>query len=388
MGNGLLDKGAGTAASDFFRVRKGLRWLLMLAVFFGAVPSAGVAELSLRAQIGQMLLVGFHGLNVEDGHPILEDIARRHLGGVVLFDYDGATRSYRRNIASPAQVRKLVADLQQAAPRPLLVAIDQEGGQVARLKVRHGFPPTVAAQALGGANDVQRTRREAAAIAETLAQLGINLNLAPVVDLDVNPDNPVIGGLGRSFGADPQLVANQARTFIEAHHGVGVLCSLKHFPGHGSSATDSHLGLPDVSRSWTEQELRPFAVLIDAGVVDAVMTGHLFNDRLDPKQPATLSSKVINGVLRGQLGYQGVVISDDLQMGAISERHGLEEALELAIAAGVDLLLIADPAPGAVARAIDHIARRVAEGGISPERIEASWQRIRRLKQRLGDAAL
>src|SRR5205823_7442335 len=224
-------------------------------------------------------------------------------------------------------------------------------------------------------------------IAQTLAPLGINMNLAPVVDLNINPDNPVIGRSERSFSADPEITRRHALEFIRAHHRPGVLCTLKHFPGHGSSTGDSHLGLVNIAHSWSPIELEPFAALIEAEEADAIMTAHVFNARLDAANPATLSKPIITDLLRERMHYEGVVISDDLQMGAIVDHYGLESAIEKAIEAGVDILLIANNASryeiDITRRAINIIRRLIKEGRISVARIDQSYQRIQRLKARL-----
>ena len=298
--------------------------------------------MTLSEKIGQLLMVGFRGLEVDDRSPIVRDIRAGRVGGVVLFDRDLALDAPERNIRTPGQVKKLVAALQKAARIPLLVAVDQEGGQVARLKQKHGFPATVEAQSLGERDDPQETRRQAAAIAAVLARAGINLNFAPVVDLNVNPDNPIIGKFRRSFSADPETVSRHARAVIEAQHEHGVAGCLKHFPGHGSSSQDSHLGFTDVSSTWDPLELAPYRDLIARGLADTVMTAHIFNRGLDPDYPATLSRRTISGLLRGELGFAGVVISDDMDMKAISAEYSRETALELALNAGIDILLIAN----------------------------------------------
>ncbi len=343
-------------------------------------------EVSLEVKIGQMLMIGFRGLEVNDEHPIVQDIRDRHLGGVVLFDYDVPTQTPVRNIESPEQVKALVQALQAVSPTPLLVAIDQEGGKIRRLKEKFGFPPTVSAQYLGTMNDLALTREHAAAMAQTLAQLGINLNLAPVVDLNTNPDNPIIGQLERSFSADPEVVTNQALEFIKAHHEQGVLCTLKHFPGHGSSTGDSHLGLVDVTDTWARTELEPYANLIEAKEADAIMTAHVFNTDLDPDYPATLSKSTITGILREELHYDGVVISDDMQMGAIADHYGFETAIQATIEAGVDIIAIANNSvyeEDIAARTASLIKQLVQDGTIGEERIDESYQRIRQLKNRL-----
>ncbi len=343
-------------------------------------------EVSLEVKIGQMLMVGFRGLEVSDEHPIVQDVRDRHLGGVVLFDYDVPTKTPVRNVESPEQVKALVGALQAVSPTPLLIAIDQEGGKIRRLKEKFGFPPTVSAQYLGTMNDLALTRQQATAMAETLAQLGINLNLAPVVDLNTNPDNPIIGQLERSFSADPDVVTNQALEFIKAHHDHGVLCTLKHFPGHGSSTEDSHLGLVDVTATWSSTELEPYASLIEAGEADAIMTAHVFNTELDPDYPATLSKPIITGLLREELGYDGVVISDDMQMGAIADHYGFETAIQATIEAGVDIIAIANNSvyeEDIAARTTSLIKQLVQDGAISEARLDESYQRIQRLKSKL-----
>lgn len=348
-----------------------------------AAATTATAGVSLDEKIGQMLLVGFRGLTLTADNPIVADLRQRHIGGVILFDYDMPSSSPVRNIQSPQQVQALTAALQREASTPLLIAIDQEGGQVDRLK-EDGFPPTVSQQYLGTLNDLNTTRKYAESTAQTLSQLGININFAPDVDLNTNPDNPIIGKLERSFSADPTVVTNNALEVIKAHHEYGVLTTLKHFPGHGSSTTDSHLGFVDVTKSWSPTELVPYSRIIQAGQADTVMTAHIFNTNLDPDVPATLSKPTITGILRDKLHFNGVVFSDDLQMKAITDNYGFAMALESAIDAGVDVLTIGNNLEyydaTAPARAIDIIKELVQEGKISPARIDQSYQRIMHLK--------
>ncbi|MFZ0427731.1 MAG: glycoside hydrolase family 3 protein [Acidobacteriota bacterium] len=341
----------------------------------------------LDRMIGQMIMVGFRGVEPDAGNPIVEEIAEGRIGGVVLFDVDGPGGGGERNIRSPKQLRRLTDWLQnQAGAIPLLIGIDQEGGKVNRLKAKYGFSGTVSARALGEKDDIGWTAEVAAKVARTLAAEGINLNFAPVVDLNTNPDNPVIGSKDRSFSADPAVVVRQARVWIEAHRQASVLSTLKHFPGHGSSHADSHLGFVDVTSTWDERELAPYAELIAEHLVDAVMTAHIFNSHLDPQYPATLSAPIITGILRNRLGFDGVVISDDLQMKAISAHYGLEKSIQQGIEAGLDILLFANNSaydPQIAEKASTIIRRLVEEGEISCERIEQSYERIRALKRRL-----
>lgn len=356
----------------------------------GAQPvmTAVLRRPGLRTKIGQMLLIGFRGTTANAGSPIITEITRNAVGGVVLFDRVSARSSTVRNIASPKQLRSLVATLQAAAlatapNTPLIVAVDQEGGSVARLNRRNGFPATYTAASLGTRNDLAFTRGQGAAIGRTLASMGINLNLAPVVDVNVNPRNPAIGRNGRSFSANPRQVTAHATAFIDGTHGAGVRVTLKHFPGQGSAAGDTHLGVVDVTRRWTDAELAPFASIVAAGKADAVMTGHLFNARWDRSHPATLSAKVVIGMLRDRLGFGGVIVSDDLQMGAITAEYGWNEAVALALRAGIDLLMIADPPQRGVSlvtRTIDLIEDMVNRGQIDEARIDASYDRIQALK--------
>jgi len=347
---------------------------------------------SLRAKIAQMLLVGFRGTTPETAAPTIVEIAELGLGGVLLFSRDLPSGSDVRNVVSPEQLRGLVEALRAAAPgspagQPLLVAIDQEGGQVARLTPMRGFPVTRSAAELGAIDDPAVTRGAGRDIGQTLAAAGINVDLAPVVDVNVNPDNPIIGAVDRSFSADPALVTEQAGAFIDGLHEAAVLSALKHFPGHGSSTADTHLGVVDVTTTWSVEELAPFADLIGSGQADSVLTAHVFNATLDPDYPATLSHATITGLLREQLGWDGLVLSDDMQMGAIRDAFGYREAVRLAINAGVDVLTIGNQLvyeEGIVARTIDLIDELVAAGSITEERIDASWRRITAFKARMA----
>jgi len=359
---------------------------LIAASAQGALSGEDGQAAPLDTKIGQMLMVGFRGLTVDETSPVVNGIRHGHIGGVILFDYDVPARSPVRNITSPGQVKTLVARLQRAAKRPLLVAIDQEGGKVSRLKETFGFPPSVSQEYLGDADSPERTRRHAAQTAKTLADLGINVNFAPVVDVNTNPGNPVIGGMGRSFSPDPATVVTHALIVIDALHEEGILSAIKHFPGHGSSRADSHRGFVDVTDSWSSMELIPFRRIVESGRCDMVMTAHIFNERLDPAWPATLSTHTITGLLRRDMGFQGVVVSDDMQMGAIRSCYSLETALSRALDAGCDILIFANNSvyeEDIAARAHRLIRAMVARGTVSPARIDKSFERIMRLKKGL-----
>ncbi|MEZ4862253.1 MAG: glycoside hydrolase family 3 protein [Caldilineaceae bacterium] len=341
-------------------------------------PTLPTPELSLAYKIGQMILIGFGGRYLDLQSSVVEQIGAGLVGGVVLFG---------RNVESAEQLQALTATLQGVSPLPLLISIDQEGGWVTRLSRTFGITSNYSAQYLGQHNDLALTRAQGESTAQHLASLGINLNLAPVVDLNTNPSNPIIGRYERSYSADPEIVTNHAHAVIEAHRRQNVYCTLKHFPGHGSSRGDTHAGFVDVTDTWRVTELAPYAALIGAQSCDVIMTAHIFNATLDPDYPATLSANVVTGLLREKLGYEGVVISDDMQMGAIAKLYDLETAVQLAITAGVDMIAYSNNIPlsrGAGADRLHAIITNLVERGIvTPQRIEQSYQRIVRLKQRL-----
>jgi len=360
---------------------------VLLILIFSCTEVNGPIErqISLDDKIGQMLLVGFRGLSVSDGDQIVRDIKLGRIGGVVLYDRDVALGSDVRNIQSPGQLKSLITSLQNSAQIPLFVAIDQEGGKVNRLKTKYGFPASVSQQYLGTLNNPDSTKYYADRTAKTLFDLGINLNFSPVVDVNVNPKSPAIGAVERSFSADPQIVSDNAQIVINSHHQKNILTSLKHFPGHGSAASDSHLGFTDVTSTWQSLELEPYQNLINNNYQDFVMTAHIFNANLDPEYPATLSKKIMTGILREQLNFKGVIITDDMGMGAITSQFGLETAVEKSIEAGVDILLFANNL-----NYDEHIAEKVikivksliADGKISANRINESYKRIIALKKK------
>ncbi|TFG97011.1 MAG: beta-N-acetylhexosaminidase [Myxococcales bacterium] len=277
---------------------------------------------------GQLLFAGFEGTQIPED---LAGLVREgRVGGIVLF---------ARNLRGPGQVRDLVAQLHGLAPgdTPLGVAIDQEGGRVQRLRAPWTeWPPM---RRLGERDDLAETVRVARALALELADLGIDLDFAPVVDVDTNPHNPVIGD--RSFGREPERVARHARAFIEAMQGAGVAACAKHFPGHGDTSEDSHLALPRVDHPLgrlLEVELVPFRAAARAGVA-SMMTAHVLLPCFDPHVPATLCGAAIE-LLRGEIDYDGVVFGDDFEMAAVAQHFPPREATRRALEAGVDALLV------------------------------------------------
>ena len=343
-------------------------------------------EPTLEQKAAQMLMVGFRDTAITAESEVAQWLRNYQIGGVILFDYDVPTKSRPRNITSKQQLKSLIDSLHCFSPTPLFVAVDEEGGNVSRLKARYGFESTVTPQYLGTLDNEDSTRFYARRIALTCSSLGINVNFAPSVDVNVNPDCPIIGKIGRSFSSDAEVVARNARWFVSEHNKAGVLCAIKHFPGHGSSVSDTHLGLADVTQTWQGVELQPYRLLLQDTLSVSVMTSHIFNRRIDSVYPATLSASALS-ILRNSMQFNGLVFSDDMMMNAISKFFGLEEAICLAINAGVDVLVFSNNIdtynPDIVKDAIEIIVRLVGEGKISEERINQSHQRIMKAKAKL-----
>jgi beta-N-acetylhexosaminidase len=341
----------------------------------------------LRRRIGQMLLVGLRGLTPLEAAPTIRHIKDGSIGGVVLYDVDAETGG-PRNIQSRDQVRDLVSALKDAGEIPVLTTLDAEGGFYHRLKEKYGFPPATPAQDMGERNDLTFTRSAAGLTAEVLADVGIDMNLAPVVDL-LNPANLTVSARRRSFSSDPAKVTAHAREFILAHREHGVLTALKHFPGMGGVLRPHTPGLGELIEDWTTAELEPYRALIAEDLVDGILTARITHPQLDPDYPGCLSKKVVDGLLRGELGYDGVAISDAMEMLAIWDVFGFERGTILAVNAGLDMLLFCNES-GMVPydderapEAVEIILGAVSRGEISEERINQSCARILRMKQRV-----
>jgi beta-N-acetylhexosaminidase len=343
-------------------------------------------HVTLRQKIGQLFLVGFAGHTLAVDHPIVADIKEEKLGGVILFDRFLAGKKDAHNIINTEQLHRLTVDLQKAAGGDLLIAVDQEGGKVSRFRKERGFPSTPTAAELGQMTDLQATAASARQTAQMLREVGVNLNLAPVVDLNVNRNNPIIGLYGRSFSDNGKIVAAHAATWIKEHRAEGIQCCLKHFPGHGSSESDSHLGFVDISASWSESELEPYQLLINAGHAEAIMVGHLVNGNLDRDYPATLSRNTLQGLLRKKLRFTGLIISDDMQMQAITNHFGLDEACCKALSAGIDLCIIGNNLayhPNILTKTVNAVVKAVERAEISEQRIEEAYCSVQKFKHTL-----
>lgn len=337
----------------------------------------------IETMIGQMLMVGFQGSTPEQIEPTLELIKKGIIGGVILYNEKITVRPPApHNIRSPQQVKTLTTCLRRAAPVPLLIAVDQEGGLVNRLKQEYGFPPTPAWAEIGVESDPLKTLQFSQNIAIELQNLGINLNLAPVLDLGANPESFIVKRQ-RCFSGDPELVSRHAEIFIQGHRKFNILTAGKHFPGQGSTKGDTHEGLVDVSATWSEEELKPYEHLIKNNSLFCIMTSHIFNRKLDPEYPATLSRKILTGLLRETMEFKGVIISDDPQMKALADHYSLEEILECMIHAGVDLFCFGNNltyVPDIAKKAQKIILHLIQTGHISQKRISTSYQRIMKLK--------
>jgi beta-N-acetylhexosaminidase len=317
----------------------------------------------LDMKIGQMLLVGYPGPELDS--TLLTEIKSGKVGAVILFE-----KNVPKTATAFAALKKVLWTYQKAAPTPLFICIDQEGGRVNRLKDKYGFPRSITASAMGKSGTLDSVRFYAEAIASNLAGLGFNINFAPCVDEATNPNNPVIVKTGRSFSANADSVALLAREYIAQHRKYGVLTVLKHFPGHGSSAADTHLGIADVTNTWTEAELLPYTKLQSQGYVDAIMSAHIVNKKLDPKgYPGTLSLRMVDSLLRNRLSYTGVVF--------------------LAINGGIDIMCFSNNIANSEERTVNKvhatIKAMVLKGEISRARIDESYARITKLKSKLTE---
>jgi beta-N-acetylhexosaminidase len=341
---------------------------------------------ALRDRIGQMIMVGFRGITPRDAQPTLRNIADGTVGAVVLFDVDAETGG-PRNIQSPDQLRELVGALKDTGETPVLVTVDAEGGFYHRLKERYGFAPATPAATMGERNDLEYTRSEGRVIAAELARVGIGMNLAPVVDL-LNPANLTVSARRRSFSSNPELVAAHAREFILGHRDLGVLTAVKHFPGMGGVLRPYAPGVGEMIQSWSTAELEPYRMLNAEGMIDAVLASRVTHPEIDDQDPSCLSEKTVDGLLRAEIGFEGVVFTDAMEMLPIWDVYGFERGILKAIHAGCDLLLFCNEsgivpysderAPAAVQVILDAIER----GEITEERINKSCARVLALKSR------
>lgn len=325
--------------------------------------------MNIEQLVGQRFCVGFQGLTAPDY--ILEWIREGRVGGIILF---------ARNIESPEQVADLCRSLHEAAPTPLMIGIDQEGGMVARLRQPQGFTESPGAMALAAAQDgTEQSKAVSKVLGDEMRALGINWNYAPAVDLSYNADNPTVGT--RSYGRDSQAVGELAAAAVKGFQAGGVAACAKHFPGLGNTSVDSHLDLPTLDTPVDDllaQDLVPYRDVVAADIA-SIMTTHTIFSTLDEDYPATLSPIIIKQLLRDELGFEGVVTTDCLEMQAITKNYGAGESAVLAALAGVDILLVSHTRSMQEA-AYDALLEAAKSGRLSGDAIETSQARIDALK--------
>ena len=341
------------------------------------------SAVSLDEMIGQMLIVGFEGTRPDQKWPqrLRRQLDKGEIGGVIFL---------KRNLSNARNARKLTAHFANAESRhPPFIAVDQEGGLVQRLAGNVGLKKLSSASRVAKRFSPEQAFDYYRGVARDLANFGFNVNFGPVVDLNTNPKNPIIGRLGRSYSRDPAVVVQYGSAFVRGHRQEGVITALKHFPGHGSSRNDSHLGFVDISKTWNAKELEPFSQLIAEDLADMVMIGHLHLDRYQDdggtRLPATFSKSLLDGVLRNELKFDGVVVSDDMEMGAIRKHYKQGEALIRAIKAGNDLLILSSTSGGENGnsrRYVETIKAAALKDEELKSRITKSYLRIVALKLR------
>ena len=340
---------------------------------------------TLERLIGQLIIAGFRGSNAPTDSPIANFINDYNLAGVILYDEDVKIGDLgSRNIQSPIQVENLSDQLQSFSKNGLLICIDQEGGGTNRLKSNYGFPETPSWNHMGILDNDLMTQQFSQTIASTLSDCGINVNFAPVLDLDYG-DETVIGKAGRANSHLPKTVINHSRIFIESLKEHNIISCGKHFPGQGSAFGDTHKGSTDISNTWTVKDLLPFDELIKHGDLDMVMVSHTFDKKIDPNYPASLSHIIITDMLRNDLGFNGVVICDDPSMNAISDHYDLTESFELMFNAGIDLFCLGNNLnydPEFIPKSVSSICQLVRSGKVTEDRIRQSINRIEFLKKK------
>jgi len=338
---------------------------------------------SLEQLIGQLIIAGFRGSNAPPDSPIVNFIKDYNLAGVILYDEDVKIGGLgTRNIQTPDQVKDLSNQLQSFSKGDLLISIDQEGGGTNRLKPDYGFPETPSWNHMGLLDNDLMTQQFSQTIASTLNDCGINVNFAPVLDLDYG-DDTVIGKAKRANSNLPKTVVQHSRVFIQSLKENNIISCGKHFPGQGSAFGDTHKGSTNISDTWTVKDLIPFDELIKYGHLDMVMVSHTFDKNMDPKYPASLSKIIITDMLRNDLGFKGVVICDDPSMNAISDHYNLTESFELMLNAGIDLFCLGNNLnydPDFIPKSVSSMCQLVKSGKVTVDRIRQSIERIKSLK--------
>lgn len=328
------------------RIRALINFILIIISLF--CTSVAVASPNLERAVGQMMMVGFYGKNVDENSTIVKEIKQYHIGGVILVNHRlPNSNKYTTNIRNPLQLKKLISQLQFFSQKynnmPLLIAVNQEGGLINTLKPAQGFNNTndPSQFELGQAKNQALIFTKTYKRALMLKELGINLNLAPVADLNINPNNPAVGKLKRSFGNDPDQVTQELQSAIEAYKKAGIYCTLKHFPGLGSASFNTDYGNADTTQVWNSVELLPYVKLIQTNAIcPFVMTSHLVNRKLDKTGlPVSIAENVVTGLLRNKLRYKGIIITDDMDAAAIRTKISTAAAIKKAVLAGNNIII-------------------------------------------------
>jgi len=338
----------------------------------------------IKSMLGQMIIIGIRGTSKDDAKAFFELYDEIPVGGIILYDQNVTTNPWAsHNIINPHQLKVFIEALQLNSKVPLLIGVDQEGGNVNRLKSTYGFPQFMSWGELGRINNLKTTNEHSTLMAKTLSKCGFNLNFAPVLDLRVNEDS-FISQQDRAFSKEAEEVTKHAQVFNEVHLKNNIIPVCKHFPGQGSASADAHEDFIDVTDSWNKSEIVPYKELINRGSIKAIMTSHVINKKLDENLPATLSSRVLNDLLKEEMGFNGVVISDDPSMGAISKYYDLKETLLLMIHAGVDMFCFGNNLnydPNLLKRVFKILVELFEENQINENHIYQSYKKITSLKK-------
>lgn len=363
-------------------MNKKVIFLVIIGIFLGVVFSvidvfwpALNPYYPIECKIGQMLMVGFRGEHI-NGLALKGYIKTEDVGGIIIFP---------RNIVDREQFSHLMNEIENVRTRiPLLIAVDEEGGDKGRFNKSKGFMDFPSSKDIAATMTLSEAYALYKKVSAMIKETGINLNLMPVVELDMNPDNEVICKADRSFSSDPRVVTTYAEQFIRAFREEGVLTTLKHYPGYASISPDPHFEIADVTGTFREEQLIPYIKLVKNKLADSVMVAHIIDKNVDEKFPASLSYKHVTENLREKIGFNGVAITDDLQMQSVNSIFTIEEAAILAINAGCDILLIGDYVykdPDRIRHVKKAILQAVQKGVISEKRIDESFNRILKFKK-------
>ena len=341
---------------------------------------------TLDQKIGQLMIAGFRENEISRTSDISKYIRDYNISGVILYDEDTKKGGlFSRNVHSPNQLKNLSKSIQNNVDNPIFISIDQEGGKVNRLKEEYGFPSFPSWKEIGKLDDISKTKKLAKSLANQLDYCGINLNYAPVLDLDYGKKT-YIGNAHRALSKNPKKIIKHSSILIETLKKKNIFSCVKHFPGQGSGLGDTHKGLDDISDTWSEQELIPYEKMINSGLLDMVMISHVFHRFYDSRLPASLSKNIATELLRKKLHFEGIIICDDPSMKAISNNYSLEDTFTYMINAGIDIFCLGNNLefdPYYIPKCVQAIKEGINKNKISIEKIERSNLRINKLKNKL-----